>query len=190
MMHGQQNVKSVALFSISQAHIFLCSNRPSSRKCNQKGCVLTEIGFIYSLSYLLIYLPACSMEHSPSWETNTFSASQEIPRILWNPKVHYRIHKCPSLVFILNQLDPVHNPTSYFLKIQINIFLPSTPGSPKWSISFRFPHKNSVYASPLSHTRYMPRPSQSSRFYHQKNIWWAVQIMKLVFSTPLSPRPS
>ena len=27
------------------------------------------------------------MEHSPSWEANRFTASQEIPRILWKPKV-------------------------------------------------------------------------------------------------------
>ena len=44
-------------------------------------------------AYLLTYLLTYSMEQSPSWEANLFAASQEIPRILWNPKVHYRTHK-------------------------------------------------------------------------------------------------
>ena len=48
------------------------------------------------------------MEQSPSREANRFSPSQEIPRILWNTKVHYSFHKCPSTVFILSQLDPIH----------------------------------------------------------------------------------
>jgi len=81
---------------------------------------------ILVLTYRLT-LHTYSMEQSP-WEANQFSASQEIARILWKPKVHYHIHKCPLPVPILSQLDPVHNPTSHYLKIHLNIILPSMPG--------------------------------------------------------------
>ena len=96
------------------------------------------------LTYLLTY----STEQNPSWEANRVSASQEIPRILWNSKVHYRIRKCPSPVCILSQINPAHAP-SHSLKIYLNIILPSTPDSPKWPTSLRFPHQNPAYTSLL-----------------------------------------
>ena len=39
------------------------------------------------------------MVQSPSWEANWFAASHEIPRILRNPKAHYRTHKRPFTAF-------------------------------------------------------------------------------------------
>jgi hypothetical protein len=117
---------------------------------------------------------------SPSWEANRCTASQEIPRILWNTKIHYRIHKFPPPVSILSKLNPVHTPTSNFLKIHLDIILPSTPGSPQWSLSLRFSHQNPVHAPFLPHPTYMPRPSHCSRCYHMHNSGWGVRIIKLI----------
>ena len=88
------------------------------------------------------------MQQSPSWEANRVSASQEIPRILRNPKVHYRTHNYPQPVPIPSQLNPIHTPTSHFLKTHLNIILPFTHGSPKW-FSLRFPNKT-LYTPLLS----------------------------------------
>ena len=89
---------------------------------------------------LLTYLLTYSMVQSPSWEANWFAASQEIPRISRNPKVHYRTHKRPPPVSILGQPNPVHIPTSHLLQIHPNIIHPPTPRSPQLSLSLRFPH--------------------------------------------------
>ena len=71
-----------------------------------------------------IYLLTYTMEHRPSWEASRFSASQKIPHILWNPKVHYCIHKCPPPDPIQSHLGPVHIPTPHFLMIHFNIIPP------------------------------------------------------------------
>jgi hypothetical protein len=71
------------------------------------------------------------MEQRPYWKANSFSASQEITRILWNPKVQYHIHKSPPPVSIPSQLNSVHapNPTSWrsiqILSSHLRLGLPS-----------------------------------------------------------------
>ena len=83
---------------------------------------------------------------------------------LWNPKVPHRTHKCPPLVPILSQLHPVPMTPSNFLKIHLNIILPSTSWSPQWPLSLSLPHQHPVHNSILTHTSHTPCPSHSSRF--------------------------
>ena len=104
---------------------------------------------------LLHLLLTYSMVQSPSWEANWFAASQEIPRILWNPKGHYRTHKRLPPVPVLGQPNPVHIPTSHLLEIHPNIIHPSTPMSPQWSLSLRFPHQDPIRPALLTHTRHI-----------------------------------
>ena len=79
-------------------------------------------------------------------------------------------------VSILGQPNPVHIPTYHLLEIHPNIIHPSTPRSPQWSPSLRFPHQDPIHPPLLTGTRHMPSPSHSSRFYHPHNIGWGVQI--------------
>ena len=133
--------------------------------------------------YIRLVNKTFSMEQCLSREANRFSAGQEIPRILCNPKVPYRIHMCPPPVHILNQINLVHIPTCQFLKIHLNIILPSGPEFPKWTLSIRFPHQK-LSSLPSS----CPANLFSSIFFLQNNIGCGVEIIELLimwFSPPL-----
>jgi hypothetical protein len=65
------------------------------------------------------------MERRPSWEADSHSAGQEIPRTLCNPKSHYCLHKIQF----------------HTLRLYFFTNLPSTLKSLKWSLPMRFPTK-------------------------------------------------
>ena len=133
------------------------------------------------------------MVQSPSLEANWFAASQEIPRISRNPKVHYCTHKRPPPVSILGQTNPVHIPTSHLLEIHPNIIHPSTPRSPRWSPSLRFPHQDPIH--PLSSPIRATCPAHLILLFLSPAQYWVRSTNHLApryanSSTPPLPRPS
>jgi len=74
------------------------------------------------------------------------SATQEIPRIEWNPESSLPRYNRPPPVPVLSQIQSMP-PPSHFLKLHLNIILPSTPGSSMWPLSLRFPYQNPVHTS-------------------------------------------
>ena len=100
-------------------------------------------------------------------------------------QIHFRIQKRSEYLPILGQVNPFPTTPSQLLKKHCNIIPSSTLSSYKWTLSLRVHHQNPKCTSPVSHTCYMPCSSHYSRFDHLNNIWWAVQVMKLL--TGLSP---
>ena len=109
-----------------------------------------------------------SMERSPSWEANWSAASQEIPHILWNPKVHFRIHKCPPPAPLLSQLQPVQLPHPSSWRSILILFFYLRLGLPSDPIPSGFP--TLILYTPLPHKRYMTHPFRSSQFNPPNNI--------------------
>ena len=107
------------------------------------------------------------MQQSPSWEANRFSATQEIPRILWNPKFHYRIHKCPPPVPILSQFGPVRTSTPHSLKIH----LIQAPNIPTTEVS------HVPFSLLLSYQSISTRPGLSLWMLRKKKHFWSEELL-------------
>jgi len=114
------------------------------------------------------------MEQS-SWEADSPSDCEEVPLLLWNPNVRYRVHKSSPLDPILHQPNPVYDLTSCLFNILSNTVLSSTPGD-ETNVYFVF---SMLIPSPVSiETRlWAGRPGFGFRQGH----WWDF------FSSPQRP---
>ena len=132
-------------------------DRPSRSESLYRPSYPGPHSLTYSLTYLLTYLltpwsRALLEKLTVSQLVKIFPALYGTQRFITG----FTISRHLSLSWA-TPIQSMPHP-SHFLKIRLNIIHPSTLGSSKRSLSFRFPHQNPVYASPLSHTCYVPRP--------------------------------
>ena len=96
------------------------------------------------------------MEQSTSGEANRFSANQDILRVLWNPKVHYHIHKSPPRVPVLKHLtSPCLHP---LLEINLNVIPFKAWGFQMFSLPQIFSPKPCIRL-PVPHVLHTPPPN-------------------------------
>jgi hypothetical protein len=92
-------------------------------------------------------------ELSPCWEATGCVATQELPSILWNLKVHYHACKSPPLVPVLIQINPVHTTGSYLSTTHLHLGLPSGlfPSGFPTNILYAFLFSSSIRATYPAH---------------------------------------
>jgi hypothetical protein len=130
-----------------------------------------------------------SMGQTSSWKANRSSAGQEILRILWNPKVYYRIHKRPPPVPILSQTNSVHASPTHFLEIHFDSTSHIRIGVPCGLFQVS-PPKNCMHFSCFP---YVPHGPYNPFSFSSSSEWCLVRSTDdmaacyLVFCTPLLP---
>ena len=100
-----------------------------SLKKMRKWCIQKRRNKLWLLQFITINWLINSIEHSLFCVGSGSFASQDSPRIVWNPESFYRVHKCKPFAPTLRQLKAFHqlHPISlsvfeYYLLIYVYIF--------------------------------------------------------------------
>jgi hypothetical protein len=87
----------------------------------------------------IIYTHSLTHGAEPFLRSHQVCSHSRTSRVLWNPKVHYRVHKSSPLVPILSQIDPIHTIPSYLSKNHFNMVTHLRLGLPSGLFPSVFP---------------------------------------------------
>jgi hypothetical protein len=111
-MKSENNFTSLSRPQHFSNHMNWCKKDLPYNEGDRKARLLTCRSLVTRLGVITF------VELSPSWEANSSLACQQIPRILWNPKVRYRFNKLSPPISILSQINQVHVSLSHSLKME------------------------------------------------------------------------
>ena len=128
---GRSSDKLVSTYQTRRCHITKYHNTNQRLICKQASYFRTHL-----LTYLLTPWSRVLLE-----KLTGFAANQEIPRILWNPKVHYRTHLSLSWANPIQSQQPLPTSWRFILILSSHLRL----GLPNGLFPSGFPTKTLVY---------------------------------------------
>ena len=99
--------------------------------------------------------------------------------VLQNPKVHHRLHKSPPRPSSHPDKSGPRPAGLFSLRYALILSFPLRLGLTS-GLFPSFPYQSPAFISLLPSMFHMPHPSYRSWFHNPNNVWWGVQITKLL----------